>query len=54
MVWMDLEGITLSDVSLMEKGTYYMILLIRVIKKHKANKQTKQKQTHRHREHIGD
>ena len=52
--WMDLEIMTLSDVSQKEKGKYHMISLICGIEKMtQRNLSMKQKQNHRHREQTG-
>ena len=51
--WMDLEIIILSEVSQKEKDKYHVISLICGIQNRmKMNIPTKQKQTHRHREHT--
>ena len=51
--WMDLEIITLSEVSQKEENKYHMISLICGISNMtQTNLSTKQKQTHRHREQI--
>ena len=51
--WMDLEMITLSEVSQTEKDKYHMISLICGIQNMiQVNIFTKQKQTHRHRKQI--
>ena len=47
--WMDLEGITLTEISQTEKDKYHMISLICRIKKQKQNKTSKQRKQNRNR-----
>ena len=48
---MDVEGITLSEITHTEKDKFYIISLIYgILRKHKKLNITKQKQTHRYRE----
>lgn len=50
MIWMDLEGIMLSEMSLTEKDKHHVILPIcRILKQ----QQTRKLQAHRYREQIG-
>ena len=46
---MDLEGITLTEISQTEKDKYHMISLICRIKKQKQNKTSKQRKQNRNR-----
>ena len=48
-VWMDLEGIMLSEISQSEKDKYHDLTYMFNLK-NKINEETKFKQTHRHRE----
>ena len=51
--WMDLEIITLSEISQTERDKYHTVLLIcGVLKTIQMNLFTKHKQTHRHRKQI--
>ena len=50
MIWMDLEGIMLSEMSLTEKDKHHVILPIcRILKQ----QQTRKLQAYRYREQIG-
>ena len=51
IIWMGLEGITLSEISQREEDKYCMISLTCRIQKEKKTK-TKTQQTHRYREQI--
>ena len=52
--WMDLEVITLSEISQKEKDKYHMIPLIcGIYNMTQMNLLTKQKQPHRHRKQCG-
>ena len=52
LMWVEFEGIILSEISQTEKDKYHMISLICAIYKNKTKEQTKQKQIHRYRDEI--
>ena len=53
-IWMDLEGIMLSEISQTEKDKYCMMLHVESKKYNKLVNITWKKQTHRYREQTGD